>query len=60
VILPIIDRVQRADDNGVHTDPPSGVVMVKLCIGATIATAVFIFSFAIVTAMATASTVVGY
>ena len=34
--------------------------MVKLCIGATISTAVFIFSFAIVTAMATASTVVGY
>jgi hypothetical protein len=34
--------------------------MVKLCIGATIAAAVFIFSFAIVTAMATASTVVGY
>jgi hypothetical protein len=34
--------------------------MVKLCIGATIATAVFIFSFAIVSSMATASSVVGY
>lgn len=34
--------------------------MVKLCIGATIATAVFIFSFAIVTAMVTTSSIVGH